>query len=631
MSTADPSGHVVVLGDSRFATRLAAQRAGAGSVVHAGLEPLPETELGVTEAALVRNPDSLLRSVGAAKARLLVVDLVDDTATLSVVAAALAAVDRPEIVANVRDPSLRRAVDDNLHATEASPRPRIASTASLTAAAAIAAVRPWALADERGQDRVHAVVLGFSHLGREAFEELILAGIAGDFAKPRLTIIDADCLGIRRLIDRDMPEIEISADIQISSYDPLTLTAADGPLAMAAAAAPVTLIVLALDDPATTMAAMMSISRMQETDGHAVATTLAITEGQTALLDLAKPAGRARDLARSWTVMGGIDSDPDILDLVTHRSDILAERIHATYCNRFGGSGPASQPWERLRETYRKANRRAAAHLPLKLWTLGLREPGGSADPFAVDPHTYENVIRPCASSTSEDALLRRLSRVEHDRWCAERRLDGWRFGEVRDDARRIHPKLIPFDDPRFTDVDIEKDADQVRFLFGNVVTAAPDGAVTPLVLGVIADPQTSGGIAVAAALHLCRKEPWRPVVIVSALLDPAECRLAQGLAQELDRAGASWRLLVPEISLDNRELRIVTEPADRHILASLLDRPTTRFAAIGGTMAPADLWADPSAPDPHAEAITAYVTARASAVVVAVDPVSAPVANAAE
>ena len=329
-------------------------------------------------------------------------------------------------------------------------------------------------------------------------------------------------------------------------------------------------------------------------------------------------------------MIGGIDADPDILDLVTHRSDILAERIHDTYCSRFGGSGPASQPWERLRETYRKANRRAAAHLPLKLWTLGLREPGGSADPFAVDPHTYENVIRPCASGTSEDALLRRLSRIEHDRWCAERRLDGWRFGEVRDDARRIHPKLIPFDDPRFTDVDIEKDADQVRFLFGNVVTAASDGAVTPLVLGVIADPQTSGGIAVPAALDLCRTEPWRPVVVVSALLDPLECRLVRDLALDLDRAGASWRLLVPEISLDNRELRIVTELEDRQILASLLDRPTTRFASIGGLMAPADLWADPSAPDPHAEAIVAYVTARASAVVVGVDPASAKVADAA-
>ena len=272
-----------------------------------------------------------------------------------------------------------------------SPRPRIVSTASLTAAGAVSAVRPWALADERGQDRVHAVVLGFSDLGRAAFEELILSGIAGDFGKPKLTIVDADPLGVRRLIDRDMPEIEISADIEIATYDPLTLTAQHGPLAMAAAAVPVTLVVIAFDDPAATMAAMLSIARMQEADGHAVATALAITEGQTALLDLAKPAGRPRDLARTWIVMGGIDSDPDILDLVTHRSDILAERIHATYCNRFGGSGPASQPWEHLRETYRKANRRAAAHLPLKLWTLGLREARRLAGPLrGRSPHLRE-------------------------------------------------------------------------------------------------------------------------------------------------------------------------------------------------------------------------------------------------
>ena len=264
MSTAGERGHVVVLGDSHVATHVAAQQAGVAPVVHAGLEPLPETAAAterVSEVALVRNPEALLRSVGAERARLLFVDLADDAATLSVVAAIAAAADRPEIVANIRDPALRRVVDDNLHATGAPPRPRIVSTASLTVAAAIATVRPWALADERGQDRVHAMVLGFSDLGRAAFEELILAGIAGDFGKPKLTIVDADPLGIRRLIDRDMPEIEVSADIQIATYDPLTLTAADGPLA--AATVPVTLIVIALDDPAAALAAMTSIGRMQ--------------------------------------------------------------------------------------------------------------------------------------------------------------------------------------------------------------------------------------------------------------------------------------------------------------------------------------------------------------------------------
>ena len=36
----------------------------------------------------------------------------------------------------------------------------------------------------------------------------------------------------------------------------------------------------------------------------------------------------------------------------------------------------------------------------------------------------------------SEDEL-ERLSRDEHDRWCAERKSQGWTYGRVRDNARK--------------------------------------------------------------------------------------------------------------------------------------------------------------------------------------------------
>lgn len=597
------TSHTVVVGRSRMATALARQEAATGPVVQ------------VTGG----EPEAVVAETGAAEARLVVVDLPEDAATLAFVAALL---DRtgpgphPQIVANLRDPSLGRAVDDNLFAAGITPRPRIVGTAALAAAHALAAARPYDLAYWRGQARVHAVVLGFSTLGRACFEDLVLSGLAGDLDKPRITIIDPAPDPVRKRLERDMPEIAVSADIAVLPFDPLTLTAADGPLAAAEAEAPLTLIVIALEDVSAAMAAMGAVARMQEADGQAVASVLVMTEGQRSTLDLARPRGRDRDLGRTWTVQGGIETDPDILGLIMDRADDLAERIHDTYRARFGGSGDGGRPWPELRETYRRANRRAADHLPLKLWTVGLREPGTAADPFTVDPHTFANVIQTCARGGTEDALVRRLSRIEHDRWCAERRLDGWRYGEIRDDARRIHPKLVPFDDPRFTDQDIEKDADQVRFLFGTVVTASDEGAVTPLVLGILSTPRPTPGIDVEAALQLCQREAWRPVVVLSSLLDAAECRLLSWLAAEFARTGRPWRLVVPEITRDNREIRLVAEPADIALVRGFLDRPSTRFAPIGRRLAPVDLWADPSAPDPHVEAIAAYVEERASAIV---------------
>lgn len=614
----DEGGHIVVLGDSRFAKALVRQQAAAGQrVVHAGREPVASAaSAGIREVALGADPTGALDEAGAGRARLVVIDLADDTTTVGALASLLEVPGLDagtEIVANVRDAALRRVLDGNLQALGRTTRPRIVSTASLTAGAAIAALRPHGLAYWRGQTRLHAVLIGFSRLGRSCFEELVLAGIAGDLERPRVTILDPRPDEVRQILDRDMPEIAASAEIVVAGFDRLTVSAPDGPLAAAEAALPLTLICVALDEAPDATGTALALARMQGEGGRAVAAVALVTEGHRAMFDLIRPPGRPQDLGRRWTVCGGIDQDPDILDLLMGRSDRLAARLHEAYRTRFGGIAGSTAPWADLAETYRTANRRAAAHLPLKLWTLGLREPGAGADRFAVEPHAHASVILPCAKGTQEDALLRRLSRIEHERWCAERRLDGWRFSEIRDDSRRLHPKLISFDDPRFTDDDIEKDADQIRVLFGSVVTPAPDGAAAPLVLGIVAGVD---GIGVAAALDLCRAEPWRPLIVVSAILQPAECRILMALDRALAEAGRAWRLLVPELQRDNRDLRILPDEADRAFLQSCLARPTTRFAPLGGIVAPADLWADPSAPDPHAAAIEAYVTARASAIV---------------
>ena len=198
-------------------------------------------------------------------------------------------------------------------------------------------MRPYDLAYWRGQERVHAIIIGFSRLGREYLDELVLSGIAGDLERPRLTVVDRRADEVRKLLDRDMPEIGLSAEIRVAAFDPLTLTAPDGPLAQAEAASPVTLIVVALEDPGEAIAAAIAIARAQDREALALAACLLATEGQTSLLDLTKPPGRPRDLARSWSVHGGIDADPAVLDLLAERADVLAERIHTAYLRRFGG------------------------------------------------------------------------------------------------------------------------------------------------------------------------------------------------------------------------------------------------------------------------------------------------------
>ena len=44
-------------------------------------------------------------------------------------------------------------------------------------------------------------------------------------------------------------------------------------------------------------------------------------------------------------------------------------------------------------------------------------------------------------------ALVETLARHAHDVWARQRLTDGWRLGPERDDERREHPCLVPYED----------------------------------------------------------------------------------------------------------------------------------------------------------------------------------------
>lgn len=53
-------------------------------------------------------------------------------------------------------------------------------------------------------------------------------------------------------------------------------------------------------------------------------------------------------------------------------------------------------------------------------------------------------------------AAKKELCRLEHERWCRFHYLHNWRYGPKRDDAARLHPSLVPFND--LSEAEQEKD-----------------------------------------------------------------------------------------------------------------------------------------------------------------------------
>ena len=114
---------------------------------------------------------------------------------------------------------------------------------------------------------------------------------------------------------------------------------------------------------------------------------------------------------------------------------------------------PAFKRWEDLTEAQRDDNRSAGDHIEVKIRAAGL-------DPKQSD---LEEVWAKLDSDT-----LDMLSRMEHERWAAPLWLANWEAGP-RDDARRIHNNLVPYDelDQGTKDYDTEQVKAAVQYLLG--------------------------------------------------------------------------------------------------------------------------------------------------------------------
>jgi ppGpp synthetase/RelA/SpoT-type nucleotidyltranferase len=125
------------------------------------------------------------------------------------------------------------------------------------------------------------------------------------------------------------------------------------------------------------------------------------------------------------------------LDLSAEVRDSIAKAIHEEYRATRVATGqiadPAMSEWGELPDDLKESNRDQARHIAEKLRHIGcfVDKAGASADKPVV--FTREEVEA--------------MARMEHGRYNAERLLDGWRWGEVRDPQGKTNPHLISWDE----------------------------------------------------------------------------------------------------------------------------------------------------------------------------------------
>ncbi|NEV62807.1 RyR domain-containing protein [Thiorhodococcus minor] len=284
----------------------------------------------------------------------------------------------------------------------------------------------------------------------------------------------------------------------------------------------------------------------------------------------ARPTGQLADWDAQLIPVSWLEEAcrPDVL--LQGAGDAVARTIHEHYCDTIAAQGrdpgaePAGKPWEQLASTYRQANRHQADHLWAKLAVTDcLAVPEEIVESFSFSPLETE-----------------RLALIEHQRWAADRYLDGWSYAPERDNVRKHHPQLIPYAALSTAMKDLDRFA--VRGL--PTLLARSGLGVVRMLIVALPDPLPGTQLdararrALPAVLERLQARYPDRAMMLAATLGHADVRRMVRLALERAGGGLIWLIADPISTLLVRQ----ADDAARTDLLALGARASRRLMLDG-------------------------------------------------
>lgn len=341
---------------------------------------------------------------------------------------------------------------------------------------------------EAGQARAHLAIFGCGQQGDAIAVEALLTLWRNDLAPPVITVLDKDSAPIEARWRQTAPALflepgrdegalpaDSKPDIRFRDFE----LGAGTPWPDLSDAGPVTAYILATGDDTVNLKAALSLeTAMMRRQIDAAPISMRLWNGHRG--DTAEPGFGPLSLIRPFGSLESIvatgeafEDDPDRMARVMHDSYqqiAVLMNTEAKKNNEAHEIQPPAPGWEDLSETLRTANRRLYRHWIQKLEDLGFQwnaiiksMPQLStswADRFNMvaatmkenqekDADNHENRIQYLPSPREFPdfvplaALIRRSAITEHDRWMADRVLEGWQAARRRDDTRRLHDCIM--------------------------------------------------------------------------------------------------------------------------------------------------------------------------------------------
>ncbi|MEO6013138.1 MAG: RyR domain-containing protein [Devosia sp.] len=555
------SGHIAIIGDDLDAEELAEALAAKTAIVL-----LSNRELRARGILSIEAGDSVSDLIAAGnlhRARTIVIMRGDDRENAALATAIAAggqgkeeSEPRPAIWCRIHD----RLIADRISAAEpGAGRILVFDQAQMMAREIFARHPAHAIAERMAAPRVHLLVAGFGGLGQAVAEEAIFSGLAHGLRQPMVTILDRDAATAELFYRATRPALHTAADFAFIGAELITLP--NAPMLTAHALAelatrddisPVTAIAICLGSDADNVRIALALPDIRRREGRYFAPAfmrlrdpdaagIVLTPRNANVVD---PNAGVIPLERPTRLMAS-----DILD-AAHR-DAAARQLHHSYSQRAARSSGASSDWNRLAETYRRANRRSADHIAAKLFSIGLVSEHDAHAPLTVRSADRAAFIEPLLSGPSD--AIERLAALEHRRWTADRAIDGWSFAPTRDDDRKHHPLLETGDYSKLPPSEQEKDRQQIRTVLSSVTTAPDASAMSEIRVALAGhrnlapDEEKRATAILTERLVVKLAQRDRVVTLVSQLAAGGDTALTEAVSTALSGKVGQLRLIVPE------------------------------------------------------------------------------------
>ncbi len=384
----------------------------------------------------------LLEATGVARARMLIAMRDDYGQNIALTHAAVSpSTDNPglEVKCLIEPLAVRREfrVEDYFD-ERVRPQIRIFTEPELVARRLVQSFPPDAPVAQSDTEGVHVMIVGMGSVGQSILAHLARQGHYRSGKKPKVTVVDRSVSDRWREARQAYPALEQWLQVEkeetrfeeVGEKQVRKWLTDERPVTVA--------YVCTKDEIANLRIARLLLDgiKAQQREDHPVKANVVALDpaGGCVLADFAAHGGHEGRF-HLFSLVRGAEG------FLSEMDDARARQFHEDYCrsdDELLRTQPGHQrakanvPWAALPETLRNANRMTADHFDVKMRAIGCR----------VVPRA-EATQAPVTLSAQD---IEMLSLMEHNRWWADRAMDGWTLG-ARDDFNRLHPNMVPYED----------------------------------------------------------------------------------------------------------------------------------------------------------------------------------------